>query len=629
MTDVTDTLPRHFPGTLFCGPDGHLYFNVGSGNSRPIVRVEPDALKEVGRFGEATSWLSNTTTSSVLLGWLGMVSAYAPEGRVDFLLTGSIFNDVGLLRADDMSHVWGAGERLAEARVRGVVGGLVAEGIGEGWLLGSGTATSHTSLALYRLRVTATAGLDPLTGATIGVELAEVASFAPGEIEAGATGFYQAAGGLTYDATDDSVIFQVTLSEGGVAGTVYTLKWRSGDGMVWKTAVPLQIVYDGPFFSQSRLTGQHWTLMRGDRVVQLDTATGVVVRDELWPSDVREAGPQVYDAVSDTLLVGGTNGWAQAVPRSWRRRGREPGDHRHGPLPACRSGRERSGHRRDDGCSVPGYLLGRQATVRSALEPLAQAFFFDAVESDDRLAFRLRGREPVATIDAQDLLPMDERTGEAWRERRTQELELPERVSVVHIDKDADYGQGTQSAKRVSASSPAATTGSRHQLSLQLPIVLDATTAKRIAERTLVAAWLERSAYEAQLPPDRLALEPTDVDRRRLSVGQHLPDAAHPGRCRGRLHARHPGCVGGTCRFRFSNDCRCRPGPAAAGHRRRCRDQADPRRPAAAARRRRHRRLGIPRLLPHGRVRRAGLAGGRALSQRRRLRLDADGQGAR
>lgn len=160
---------------------------------------------------------------------------------------------------------------------------------------------------------------------------------------------------------------------------------------------------------------------------------------------------------------------------------------------------------------VPGYQLGRQTTVRSALEPLAQAFFFDAVESDDRLALRMRGREPVATIDAQDLLPMDERIGEAWRERRTQELELLERLSVVHIEQDADYGQGTQSAKRVSASSVAGSTGSRHQLSLQLPIVLDATTAKRIAERTLVAAWLERSAYEAQLPPDWLALEPTDV----------------------------------------------------------------------------------------------------------------------
>ena len=66
----------------------------------------------------------------------------------------------------------------------------------------------------------ATAGLDPLTGATTGVELQKVASIAPGEIEAGATGFYQAAGALTYDATDDSVIFQVTLSDGGVAGAV-------------------------------------------------------------------------------------------------------------------------------------------------------------------------------------------------------------------------------------------------------------------------------------------------------------------------------------------------------------------------------------------------------------------------
>ena len=47
----------------------------------------------------------------------------------------------------------------------------------------------------------------------------------------------------------------------------------------------------------------------------------------------------------------------------------------------------------------------------------------------------------------------------------------------MHIDKDADYGQGTQSAKRVSASSPVGTTGSRHQLSLQLSIVLHATTA--------------------------------------------------------------------------------------------------------------------------------------------------------
>ena len=101
LSDVTSVWPNNHPGTLFCGADGHLYLNVGLGNSRPILRIEPNALKEVGRFGEASSWLSNTTTCSVLLGWLGMVSAYGTTGRVDFLLTGSLFDDVGLLRADD------------------------------------------------------------------------------------------------------------------------------------------------------------------------------------------------------------------------------------------------------------------------------------------------------------------------------------------------------------------------------------------------------------------------------------------------------------------------------------------------------------------------------------------------
>jgi hypothetical protein len=75
--------PNGSPGSLFCGSDGHLYLTVGSGNSRPIIRVEPDSLKEVGRFGFTSSGLSNTTTRFVTAIWLGMVSAYA--GGADFL----------------------------------------------------------------------------------------------------------------------------------------------------------------------------------------------------------------------------------------------------------------------------------------------------------------------------------------------------------------------------------------------------------------------------------------------------------------------------------------------------------------------------------------------------------------
>ena len=54
---------------------------------------------------------------------------------------------------------------------------------------------------------------------------------------------------------------------------------------------------------------------------------------------------------------------------------------------------------------VPGEVLGRQTTVRGVIEPRVPAFFFDAVESDEVLAFRKRGREPVATISSEHLLP--------------------------------------------------------------------------------------------------------------------------------------------------------------------------------------------------------------------------------
>ena len=81
---------------------------------------------------------------------------------------------------------------------------------------------------------------------------------------------------------------------------------------------------------------------------------------------------------------------------------------------------------------VPGYVIGRQTTVRGALEPFAQAYFFDGVESDDVLRFRKCGQAPGATIEQSDLVPLDEGTGEAWRERRTQEVELPERIADIH-----------------------------------------------------------------------------------------------------------------------------------------------------------------------------------------------------
>lgn len=510
MTDITSASPANFPDTLFCGTDGFLYLNVGSSNSQPILRVAPDALREVARFGVSGPSLVNSTTSFAACSWMGMVSALGPQGRVDFLLTGSLFNKLGLLKAEGLAYVWGAEQAVAESRVRGVVGGIVAEGYGEGWILASAssTATNHTSLALYRIRITAFANYDAGLGQTAGVTLDLMQAFLPSEIEAGASGFYGDAGGLTYDPTDDSVIFQVQMSQAGSPGAIRTVKWRAGTGLVWSSTVPVRLNYDAGF-CQSRLKGQRWSLIRGTRLVQLDTSTGTLVTDETWPLAVAENGAQVFDAATNTILVrSGPSGFV----RLFLGRGSGQGETL-GTVVADLCARAGLGATDVDVSElqdvVPGYVLARSSSIRAAIEPLAQAYFFDGVESDDTLQFRKRGRAPVATLNPDLLIALSTETGETWREQRTQDVELPERVNVLFMDPGADYQQGSQSQKRMSQ--PLPTMFSKAQLSVELPLVLTPDTAKAIATKALYSAWIERCRHEAQLQSDYLLLEPSDV----------------------------------------------------------------------------------------------------------------------
>ncbi|TGN62339.1 hypothetical protein E4L95_07075 [Paracoccus liaowanqingii] len=524
MVDVVAAPPSDGPHSLFAGTDGYLYMSLGgAANTVPVIRVEPDSLREVARFGVVNYYsLTNTTTSFANVMLMGMVTTFGPRGRRDFLLTGSLFDDVGLLDTDGLTYVWGAGAaaEIDEQQVCGVVGGATDAGFGDGWVLGSArTSTNHTSAGLYRIRVSAGARYDPTLGQTIGVSFEKRKAFAPSEIEPGATGFYSSAAELSYDPTDDSVIFQVRISDAGKPGTIYTVKWRDGFGIVWKTRVPITSIY-AKRSCAPRLQAGRWALLAGRRVIQLDTSTGALVYDEQWPPEVSVRGFQHYDSVSDSIIVStisagilrlslNRSGGEGAVVGSilsdlCGRAGLAPGDVETAELSDM----------------VPGYVIARPSSVRATIEPLAQAFFCDGVESDDQLKFRERGRAPVATLDADLLVPLDGSTGETWREQRTQEVELPERVNVIHMDADLDYRQGAQLQKR--AAMPFPTMSSRNQLSVELPMAITSNTAKSIAAKALYSAWIERSRHEARLPSDYLLLEPTDVIDVTLPTGAML-----------------------------------------------------------------------------------------------------------
>jgi len=96
---------------------------------------------------------------------------------------------------------------------------------------------------------------------------------------------------------------------------------------------------------------------------------------------------------------------------------------------------------------VQGYMVPRPVAVREALEKLSQAYLFDVVESDWALAFRKRERDPVLTIGDESLAAHEagSQRPPKLHETRTQEAELPRRVTVRYIaypasDQTTDFG---------------------------------------------------------------------------------------------------------------------------------------------------------------------------------------------
>ena len=168
---------------------------------------------------------------------------------------------------------------------------------------------------------------------------------------------------------------------------------------------------------------------------------------------------------------------------------------------------------------VHGFGIARQISVRGALEMLAAAYSFDAVESDHQLKFKKRGRSPSRVIAEQDLVPVNAER-EAFIETRAQEVDLPLRFTVVYQDLERDADIGTQYAKRVAG--PSSAMHSQNDATFDLPLMLTAAEAKGIALRQLHSAWLERTGYEWRLPWTHVDLEPADVVQVALDDGTLL-----------------------------------------------------------------------------------------------------------
>lgn len=153
--------------------------------------------------------------------------------------------------------------------------------------------------------------------------------------------------------------------------------------------------------------------------------------------------------------------------------------------------------------SVTGFVIDRIMSAREALQPLELAGFFDAVESEGRIAFRSRGRDAPAMVLTPDDLVETSTGADLLSITRAQETDLPAAAKLTYLSA-ADYDQAVAQSQRQSGAS-------RRVSSASLPLVLEPEQAAAIAETWLFETWAAREKAAFVLPPSTLGLEPGDV----------------------------------------------------------------------------------------------------------------------
>jgi len=151
---------------------------------------------------------------------------------------------------------------------------------------------------------------------------------------------------------------------------------------------------------------------------------------------------------------------------------------------------------------VDGYVVDRTMSARQALEPLAQAFGFNALASGGVLHFAMHARPVAASLGEDDLVPDD--SGALVALRRQQETELPREVRIGYSDSERDFRRAAARSRRLEGMS-------RREASADLALVIRAGEAMRLAEIWLQDLWVGRETAEFSLAPRLAGLQVGDI----------------------------------------------------------------------------------------------------------------------
>lgn len=150
---------------------------------------------------------------------------------------------------------------------------------------------------------------------------------------------------------------------------------------------------------------------------------------------------------------------------------------------------------------VRGFVIGSPMQARAPIETLMACYNLYPQNKEGVLCFFKRGQEDVVEIPSWQLAARtgDEKPPRPVTVTDTPGFELPAEATVAYLDIDTHLQTGLQRARRTQFVVDSLN-------SVDFPIAMSATAARKIAERRLWTAWAERESLSVSLPPSFLHL---------------------------------------------------------------------------------------------------------------------------
>ena len=154
---------------------------------------------------------------------------------------------------------------------------------------------------------------------------------------------------------------------------------------------------------------------------------------------------------------------------------------------------------------INGFVINNSLTVRDIFYILQKVYFFDCIEKYDKISFisnKNKDYSNIVSINHSDLITIDD--DKYIDIDIIGDKDLPKRVNLIFLDKNKDYDTNSVYAERNSINN--------NSIYIEtIPIILEESRAKTIAETILYSAWLERTTFNFILPLNFLYLECSDI----------------------------------------------------------------------------------------------------------------------